>query len=83
MCLHLDGIQLPYIFSTVFLSLTARAQHVRLQSKHVQAHLRLLHATSRLAFCLWYPEREGSISVTSLCFCVLLVEHGGALESCV
>lgn len=61
MCLHLDGIQLPYIFSTVSLSLTARAKHVRLQSKHVQAHLRLLRATSHLAFCLWYTERERSV----------------------
>lgn len=52
-------------------------------SQHAQARFHPVRATPHLAFCLLYTERERSISVTSACFCVLLVERGGALESCV
>lgn len=78
--LLLDGIQLPYIFSTVSLSLITRAKHVRLQSKHVQAHF---PSSARFVSPCLLPAVHKRGEGASLCLCVLLVERGGALESCV
>lgn len=79
--LQWDGIQLIYV---LYLSLLSCHSSAELNmSGCSQNTCRLISCYVSAVLCLLYTEKERSITVASRCFCILLVERGGALESCI